>query len=135
MLDVDGTLIDETKVISQRVKTAIRHVQDIGVTVSLCTGRLAITCEQIVEKLQLNSYSVYYSGALLKNLLTDNVLKQHLFPLDVAQEIVRFAREQNMYLEVHTENAYFYELQDSYSDFQRNTDQRQLFLEVNDNYN
>jgi Cof subfamily protein (haloacid dehalogenase superfamily) len=121
MLDVDGTLIDETKVISPRVKTAIRQVQDIGVTVGLCTGRLAITCTQIVEELQLNSYGVYYSGALLKNLLTGDVLKQHLFPSDIAQDIVRFAREQNLYLEVHTENDYFYELQDSYSDFQDDT--------------
>lgn len=125
MLDVDGTILSDTPEVSEGVKSAIRRAQDLGVTVSLCTGRLATTCQDIVEELQLDSYSVYYSGTLLKNLITGKTLKKHALDPDVAEEIVRFARTHRIYVEVHTEQAFLYELQDSYSDFQRDT------LEIN----
>ena len=121
MLDVDGTLLSDTPQVSQRVKSAIQRVQDLGVTVSLCTGRLARTCQDLVEELRLDSYSVYYSGALLKNLLTGVTLKKYVLAPEIAQEIVEFARQHQIYLEVHTEDAYLYELRGSYSDFQRDT--------------
>lgn len=121
MLDVDGTLVADTDDISPRVKTAIQRVQQLGVTVSLCTGRLVPTCQQIVEELQLNSYGVYYSGALLKNLITGVTLQKYVLHKESVREVIGFARERHIYLETHTEETYFYELQNSYSDFQRDT--------------
>lgn len=121
MLDVDGTLINETKTISPRVRKAIEQAQRMGVIVTLCTGRLAVTCRDIVEELNLDSYGVYYSGALLKNVLRGNTLRKHTLPAHVAAELVLFARQHQLYLEVHTEEAYLYELEDAYSDFQAET--------------
>ncbi|MBD3305500.1 Cof-type HAD-IIB family hydrolase [candidate division KSB3 bacterium] len=118
MLDVDGTLLSTAPHASQCVRSAIRRAQDQGVTVGLCTGRIAKTCQTLVEALALDSYSVYYSGTLLKNLITGRVLKKHALPHPIVQEIVQFARAQAIYLELHTEEAYLYELRNSYSDFQ-----------------
>ncbi len=121
MLDVDGTILGNSPVVSRTVKTAIQRAQACGVTVGLCTGRLAISCQDLVEELQLDSYGVYYSGSLLKNLLNGATLNKHALTADVAQEIVKFARTHQIYLEAHTEQAYLYELEDSYSDFQQRT--------------
>jgi Cof subfamily protein (haloacid dehalogenase superfamily) len=118
MLDIDGTLVDERQQVSARVKTAIRRVQARGIPVGLCTGRLARTCYRLVEELHLDHYSIYYSGTLLKNLLTGQVLQKHPFSPQIARQLIRLAREQHLFLELHTEEAYYYELPDSYSEFQ-----------------
>ena len=121
MLDVDGTILSETLQISQRVKSAIRHTQELGVTVGLCTGRLVTTCQNIVDELQLDSYGVYYNGALLKNLISGQTLRKYVLPSEAAANIVRFARTHQLYLEVHTDDSFLYELEGSFSEFQRET--------------
>lgn len=52
-LDVDGTLVDESNVVSPEVVEAIRRVVDAGVPVVLSTGRSWVSALTVIEQLPL----------------------------------------------------------------------------------
>src|SRR5690625_715268 len=60
-LDIDGTLVDEHKVIPLSTKKAIRQLQQAGVHVALATGRPPFMYEHIRKELNIQTY-VSFSG-------------------------------------------------------------------------
>ncbi|HLS20188.1 MAG TPA: Cof-type HAD-IIB family hydrolase [Bacillota bacterium] len=60
-LDIDGTLVDERKVIPPSTKEAIQRLQQSGVHVALATGRPPFMYEHIRDELNIDTY-VSFSG-------------------------------------------------------------------------
>ena len=86
-LDMDGTLLNEEKIVTERTKKAIKAARDKGVTVVLATGRPIDGVTRYLEELDMytdNDYVLSYNGGLvLKTKNKEVVCKLGLIGEDV----------------------------------------------------
>ena len=101
-LDIDGTLIGEDLLLRERTVAAVRAAVDHGVSVSLCTGRMASSALQFAHQLGLTEPLVAYQGALIREMpprgsTRPGRIRVHT-PLraDVAREVVAWAIERGL---------------------------------------
>ena len=64
-IDLDGTLLRNDLQISPRAKRAIRQVRELGVEVTLCTGRMYASALPYAREIGLELPLVTYNGALV----------------------------------------------------------------------
>ena len=74
-LDIDDTLVSTGKLPSERLKHAVKRVQDSGVTVVLATGRGFLGSKKIRESLSAYGPLIHYGGAMV----SDGKTGEHLF--------------------------------------------------------
>lgn len=73
VLDIDGTLVDESNRVRDNVLHAIRSVQGRGVAVALATGRMNQSSLPVYEALDSTSPLICYEGALIRQPQTGSV--------------------------------------------------------------
>jgi len=107
VVDIDGTLLGRDGSISAEHGEALAEVRRSGIRVSLSTGRAAQSCLPIIDQLSLDSYHIFFDGALVSN-LGEEVYAE---PLDsgVVREAVEFARLHDIDLELYSATHYFVE--------------------------
>lgn len=98
-LDMDGTLLNENKKISQNnlksIKTAIKN----GTKVVLATGRPLKGIENFLKELDLvqnNNYSVSFNGALVQNNTTGQVLSRNILSHDDVKYLYNLSKKLNV---------------------------------------
>ncbi len=120
VLDIDGTLLDKNGVISAEDKNAVARVAALGVPVSLSTGRVAQASADVISQLSLDSYHIFYDGALVSN---PNNHGKEIFvqPIDkmVVKQATEFAQLNGINLEFYSTDHYFVEQETWASDFRR----------------
>ena len=107
-LDMDGTLLNDDKIITPKTKQAIREVVEKGVKIVMCTARPIYSISEYLNELNLmksKQYTVSFNGAIIyENLnfikLTDNSLKK-----EQITEIIRLAKEIKVYTAFYYENG------------------------------
>ena len=83
-LDIDDTLVSTGKLPSERLKRAIKRVQDSGVVVVLATGRGFLGSKRIRESLEVYGPLIHYGGAMVSNGRTgEHLFVNYLRPEDV----------------------------------------------------
>ena len=101
-LDIDGTLVGDDLVIGPDTRAAIRSARDLGVIVTLITGRMVSSALRFARELDLVAPIVGYQGALIREMpdMTSTRPGRMLIhtPLKaaVAREVVVWAREQGL---------------------------------------
>lgn len=96
VLDIDGTLTNSRKEISEATKKAIRGVLERGHRVILASGRPTCGMRRYEEELELEKYGGYllsYNGGRIVDCLTGNIIYQRTLPLAIVPGLYRFARE------------------------------------------
>ena len=66
VVDLDGTLIDGSGVISVENRRAIRAVQKQGIALTLATGRTFMTTEPFIKQLNIKLPVICYHGSLIR---------------------------------------------------------------------
>lgn len=92
-LDLDGTLLDSSGKIPQANKTAIKKAEEIGVLVTIATGRRFRDARPVGLELELNAPLITHNGALLKYAATLETVSASLLPNETVCEILRVGRE------------------------------------------
>ncbi len=98
-LDLDGTLTNSEKIVTQKTKEAIWAAMDKGVEVVLASGRLTQGIEFIARELELyqrGGYILSYNGAYIVDLKTGKPLHQRLLDPVFVPELCDFAKKQNV---------------------------------------
>lgn len=76
-IDIDGTLINDKKEITQEVNEAIQAAKRKGVKVVICTGRPIGGVHSFIEELDLHDqYVVTFNGALVQHSETKEVVSE-----------------------------------------------------------
>jgi Cof subfamily protein (haloacid dehalogenase superfamily) len=107
VVDIDGTLIGKDGHISTEDKEALAKVRDLGIQVSLSTGRAAESCLPIIKRLALDGYHIFFDGALVSNL--DKEVYAEPIDSNLVREAIEFARQNNIYLELYSASCFFVE--------------------------
>ncbi|HKX10898.1 MAG TPA: Cof-type HAD-IIB family hydrolase [Stellaceae bacterium] len=89
--DVDGTLLTENKVLTERAQAAVRGLRDAGIRFAITSGRPARGMAMLVEPLALGTPIAGFNGGLfVRPDLT--ILVQKTLPPDVARQALDLVR-------------------------------------------
>lgn len=91
-LDLDGTLLDASGIISERNRIAIDHARRQGVHVALVTGRRFRDSRPVALELGLDVSLISHNGALTKHAATLQTVSVLPLPLDAAREALQIGR-------------------------------------------
>lgn len=76
-IDIDGTLLNDYKEVTQEVKDALLAAKEKGVKVVLCTGRPIGGVDGFIEELNLqDQYVITFNGALVQDSETNEVVSE-----------------------------------------------------------
>ncbi|CAM3955773.1 Cof-type HAD-IIB family hydrolase [Vibrio neonatus] len=97
-IDMDGTLLNTDKVISDRNKQAIFDARAKGVTVVLASGRPLEGMLNSLQQLGMDSnedYVLCYNSAVIKNVGTGEIISERLISGADAKRVYQLAKERN----------------------------------------
>ena len=109
VVDIDGTIVGRDQQISTADREALAKVRDLGIGVSVSTGRVIRACSGVFDELSLDGYHVFFDGALVASPERgDEIYAEPLNP-DVLKEAIEFARLEDIPLELYSATHYFAE--------------------------
>ena len=81
-IDVDGTLLNSKKKLTQKVKNAILKAKNAGIKIVIATGRPLSGAKQILEELGLDNqndqYVVCFGGGVVETTSGEVLFEQQL---------------------------------------------------------
>lgn len=95
-IDLDGTLLNNQRKISQKNKDALIKAKQQGVKIVLCTGRPLLGMRHFLEEIGLKDpgdYVITYNGGLVQKADTGEVLHQMTLDKTAVEEIYRVSQD------------------------------------------
>jgi Cof subfamily protein (haloacid dehalogenase superfamily) len=86
LADVDGTLVTQDKVLTERAVEAVRHLHDAGVLLAVTSGRPPRGMAMLVEPLRLQTPIAAFNGGLIVD-PDMGVIEQRVIPQDLVVPI------------------------------------------------
>jgi Cof subfamily protein (haloacid dehalogenase superfamily) len=119
VVDIDGTLLGKDGTISAEDREALVKARNLGIKVSLSTGRVPQACSRILNQLPLDDYHVFFDGGLVSN--PGNGEEIFVSPLSKGsvRQIVEYAHQTEMECDLYSANHYFIERETWVSDIRR----------------
>ena len=95
-LDMDGTLLNSEKEISERTKAMIRRAAEEGKIIALSTGRGLSELSEYLEQVPEIGYLDCTSGAMIYDCKEKKVVVSTPMPVEVMQKVMALAEEENV---------------------------------------
>ncbi|TYB87266.1 MAG: HAD family phosphatase [Kosmotoga sp.] len=112
VIDLDGTLLDHNKRISDENIKALKKSVEKGIEISISTGRSYISAKDYIEELELDIPVVYQNGALILHGADKNeILRAIKLNSNHASSIVLEAKKENVNCVLYRD---FFEFPDMY---------------------
>src|SRR5258705_6244161 len=92
-LDLEGTTLNSSGQISDANREAIRAAEELGVLVTIATGRRLRDAQRVGLDLALNAPLITHNGALLKYSDTEATVSCTLLSTETSLEIVRVGKD------------------------------------------
>lgn len=105
--DMDGTLLNSQREISQGNKHAIRRAVEAGVVFTIATGRMYASTLPYAQELGLDVPIITYNGALIKTAAGRELYASYLEE-DLIKELLDFAREEELYIQSYSEDKLYF---------------------------
>lgn len=99
VLDIDGTVTNSKKEVTEKVKDAIVGLQKRGVLVAIASGRPPRGVFSVAEKLEFEKYGSYimpFNGARIIDFKTKECVYAKTLPLHLPARLLRDAKENNV---------------------------------------
>lgn len=99
-LDLDGTLMDSNKELSEENREAIWRAIDAGTAVILASGRPMFGVKPVADALELDSrggYILAYNGGNILDCKTNELIYQRQIPDECIEDICLFARDNGVF--------------------------------------
>jgi hypothetical protein len=105
-IDLDGTLMNDDKTISEENRNALRQMVDTGNYIALATGRAISSARKIAKELGLTRpgcYLVAYNGAIVYDCAADCVLSNKKLPIEYEEYLYNEAHEAGIYIQTYSD--------------------------------
>ena len=114
ILDVDGVLVGSKKGFNwpmphSDVIHALKTLREMGMFVSLCTGKGTFAIREIVEAAHLDNLHIGDGGAVVMDFLKNQVIEKHILPSDEVVRMIQLFQEAHVYVELYTVDGYYIE--------------------------
>ena len=98
-LDMDGTLLNSKKKISDNTKTAIKRAEENGVKIVLASGRPIEGIQKYLKELELlkhDDYVLSYNGGVVRNTKTKEIVSKAVLQGSDLKEIYKVSKKLNV---------------------------------------
>ena len=106
-IDLDGTLLTDELLISPDTVKAIQKAVELGIIVTIATGRMFPSAKLFAQQLGINVPLITYQGAIIKDVDEKEVIYERLISPDIAQKLVEIASEKNLHLQVYQDDILY----------------------------
>ncbi|HLI11609.1 MAG TPA: HAD family hydrolase [Alphaproteobacteria bacterium] len=95
LADVDGTLVDENKVLTKRAQAAVHALHDAGIRFAITSGRPPLGMAMLFDALCLDTPIAGFNGGLFvdRNL---SILAEKTLPPEIAREAIALIRAHDL---------------------------------------
>jgi Cof subfamily protein (haloacid dehalogenase superfamily) len=118
-IDLDGTLLTETKQILPSSVQAIYEARSLGVTVVLASGRIAPSMRPFAEKLDLADGPIISGNGTYLALAPGNIVHQLRLPTAALEIIANYALSKDIHLNIYTAERLFFLRETPWGDLYR----------------
>jgi Cof subfamily protein (haloacid dehalogenase superfamily) len=108
-IDMDGTLLNDKKIISERNLRAIRLASEKGVRIAVCTGRIFTSAEFFSELLGVKSPVIASNGAYIVEKDRDEVVYKAILGADKCKKLLSVFRQYDIDPHYYTRDTVFTE--------------------------
>ncbi len=106
-IDLDGTLLTDELAVTKDTATAIRKAAELGVVVTIATGRMYPSAQRIALELGLEAPMITYQGAVIRSATSEEVLRERMVSYEIAQKCIHLAAEKQMHIQVYQDNVLY----------------------------
>ena len=103
-IDLDDTLLNSSLQIAQPCREAIRQVQDLGIMVTLATGRMYRSALPYAQQIKADLPLITYQGALVKNSFSEEVLYYRPVPEELTIEVMEYFQRAQVHFHTYIED-------------------------------
>lgn len=97
--DLDGTLLGSDKILSEKVKKAVKKWQEEGNIFVISTGRMLSSLEYYADLLNSSKYIISCSGAVIYE--NKKVMEEHKVPIKQVKKLWEIMKETGGYCQVY----------------------------------
>ncbi|MFC2021686.1 Cof-type HAD-IIB family hydrolase [Chloroflexota bacterium] len=119
VVDIDGTLLDKNGAISVEDEKALAKASDLGIQVSLSTGRVVKASLRIISQLSLDGYHMFFDGALVSNPETGEEVYVRPISEELLRQTIEFTHLNEINLDLYSATHFFVERETWVSDIRR----------------
>ncbi|MGP6140282.1 Cof-type HAD-IIB family hydrolase [Jeotgalibaca sp. A127] len=95
-IDIDGTLVNEKKIMTEKVKKTIHAAMDQGVKIVLCTGRPISGIRPYLEELGMfaeDDFVISQNGAVITRTDTEEIIEVWPFEKNAVEKLYDFGKD------------------------------------------
>lgn len=105
--DMDGTLLNNERKISDGNKHAIKRAVDAGVVFTIATGRMYASALPYAQELEIDVPIITYNGAMIKTVSGKEIYASYLDE-SLVKDLLDFAKEQELYIQVYSDDKLYF---------------------------
>lgn len=110
-IDLDGTLLNSDKTISERNRQALKQAKAKGIKIVLCTGRPLAAIRNYLELLDLleeGDYSITFNGGLVQKNDTGEIMEKTLLPITDIHDIFALGHQLDVPVDVLSDGTVYH---------------------------
>ena len=102
-IDLDGTMLNQYGLVTQRTKEAIKNAQESGIEVVIASGRPTDSVKTIAQEINRNKYFISGNGAIIYDITNDEIIYENTLKKQKVLDIIKICEENSIYYNIYTE--------------------------------
>ena len=102
-IDLDGTMLNQYGVVTEKTKEVIKRVQEKGVEVIIASGRPIDSIKTIAKEIKSNNYFISGNGAILYDIKNAEIIYENILKKSKILDIIKICEENSIYYSIYTE--------------------------------
>lgn len=104
-IDLDGTMLNQYGIITEKTKEIIKKVQEKGIEVMIASGRAITSVKRFSKEINSDKYFISGNGAITYDIKNNKILYENILKKQKALQIIKICEENSIYYNVYTENG------------------------------
>lgn len=104
-IDLDGTMLNNYGVVTERTKKAIENAKKDGVEVIIASGRPIDSIKAIAKEIKSEKYFIAANGAIIYDINADKVIYDKYLKKEKVLEIINICEENSIAYNIYTDKA------------------------------
>ena len=96
-IDLDGTMLNQYGVVTQKTKEAIERAQLKGIEVIIASGRPIDSIKTIAKEINSNKYFISGNGAIVYDIANDQIIYENTLKKQKTLDIIKICEENSIY--------------------------------------
>ena len=102
-IDLDGTMLNQYGVVTEKTKEAIQNAQKSGIEVIIASGRPIDSIKAIAKEIKCEKYFISGNGAIIYDLAKNEIIYQNILKKQKVLDIIKICEENSIYYNIYTE--------------------------------